>query len=61
MTFSEYRAQFDTPEAFKEAFGKLSEEEARKLIRTIEGGTTVKSCAMSTWRSAAEEAKKDKI
>lgn len=30
MTFSEYRAQFETPEDFKEAFGKLSEEEAKK-------------------------------
>ena len=58
MTFSEYRAQFDTPEAFKKAFGKLSEEEARRLINTMIGGTTAKACAMTTWRSASEELKK---
>lgn len=58
MTYSDYRAQFDTVEEFRAAFGKLSEEEARKLIAGMSGSATMKACAMSTWQSAAEEAKK---
>lgn len=60
MTYSEFRNRFNSKEEFKEAFGKLSEEEARKLIAAEPGGTTVKACAMATWRRCAEEVNKKK-
>ena len=55
MTYSEYRHSFATTEEFLQAFGKLSEEEAKELISTIEGSTTIKASAFTTWRQARKK------
>ncbi len=52
MTYSEYRYSFSTAEEFMQAFGKLSEKEAKELISTIEGSATIKASAFTTWTKA---------
>lgn len=55
MTYEEYRYSFKSVEEFKKAFAKLSEDKAYAFISTIKGSTTVKACAMSSWREAKKE------
>ena len=50
MTFSEYRASFNTVEEFEEVFSSLPFEQARELATTAEGSAMVKACIMSRWR-----------
>jgi len=55
MTYSEYRHSFATTEEFMQAFGKLSEEEAKALISTVEGSSAIKACAFTTWNQARKK------
>lgn len=55
MTYSEYRKQFKSAEAFKNAFGRITEKEARALISAERTSATVKAAMMSTWRMARKE------
>lgn len=55
MDYREYRAQFDTPEAFREAFRKLTKEQVRTLVRPLRAGVTVKACILSEWTGLQKE------
>ena len=52
MTYSEFRNQFTSVEAFRLAYGKLSFEEARALIDAEQCPTSIKACMITKWREA---------
>ena len=50
MTFSEYRASFKSEEEFREAFDRLSYDQAHALASTAEGSAMIKACIMTGWK-----------
>ena len=58
MTYSEYRAQFNSVEEFKRAFGKLTESEVRLLIASDNAPTFVKAAMMDAWKKIVKEVKR---
>lgn len=55
LSFSEYRALFETTEQFKRAFGQLSKEEAYALIDRTGAAISIKACIASVWQKCVAE------
>ena len=52
MTYSEFRNQFTSVEAFRLAFGNLSFEDARALIDAEKSSPSIKACMITAWRES---------
>ena len=57
MNYSEFRHQFSSTESFMQAYGRLTEEEARALVDADDSPTFIKACMMTTWSTARRKVK----
>ena len=58
MSYSDFRDLFKVTEDFEMRFGKLSEEEAHKLISKEDTRVFIKACMMTTWSKCRERLEK---